>query len=395
MRLLASEMAPGDQLGVLTTQGQINFRPSSDLSRVRRAVDTSSAEADDRERRGSPVPHQTRARRARIDAGAHRRHADHHRGLLGRPDAAGAEDHRHDPARAPTAAQVADASNDICPVGPEDFENIGMLAAARQGRSLSLSRDRGQAVQSSSQDAGFESLAGVTGAEFIRVTASPQAGVSRLLRETASYYTASFEPELGKERRQRSASSCKRRATRSAARAAVGRHPEGRVARAAASPKDMLRTPAAYPRPAAARRRPHLADAGQRRGARWSRCSKRSIPRPRSSAASVGLFDEKNTLKKQWTAQPDGPRQAAGDGRLQAPPGTYRVRVAAVDAAGRAGTTDYELKVEVPRADPLKLSALVSARSSRAAGSRRASSSAASRWRSGCSRSTACRRAAP
>ena len=35
------------------------------------------------------------------------------------------------------------------------------------------------------------------------------------------------------------------------------------------------------------------------------------------------------------------------------------MRVAAVDGAGRAGTTDYELKVEVPRADPLKLSTLV------------------------------------
>jgi hypothetical protein len=37
----------------------------------------------------------------------------------------------------------------------------------------------------------------------------------------------------------------------------------------------------------------------------------------------------------------------------------YRLRVAAVDAAGRAGTADYELNAEIPRADPLKLSALV------------------------------------
>jgi hypothetical protein len=35
------------------------------------------------------------------------------------------------------------------------------------------------------------------------------------------------------------------------------------------------------------------------------------------------------------------------------------VRVAAVDANGRAGTTDYDLKAETARADPLKLSALV------------------------------------
>src|SRR5204862_6537325 len=77
------------------------------------------------------------------------------------------------------------------------------------------------------------------------------------------------------------------------------------------------------------------------------------------SAASVGLFDEKNTLKKQWTAQPADLAKRPVMAALSAPAGTYRVRVAAVDASGRAGTTDYELKVEVPRADPLKLSTLV------------------------------------
>ena len=44
---------------------------------------------------------------------------------------------------------------------------------------------------------------------------------------------------------------------------------------------------------------------------------------------------------------------------LSAPPGGYRLRVAAVDGSGRAGTTDYELFADVSRADPLRLSALV------------------------------------
>jgi hypothetical protein len=77
------------------------------------------------------------------------------------------------------------------------------------------------------------------------------------------------------------------------------------------------------------------------------------------SAASVGLFDEKNTLKKQWTAQAAELKSRPVMAALSAPAGSYRVRVAAVDASGRAGATDYELKVEVPRADPLKLSTLV------------------------------------
>ena len=62
--------------------------------------------------------------------------------------------------------------------------------------------------RSSSQDPGFESLAGVTGAEFVRLTASPQAAVSRLLRETAAYYTATFDPDRRNATAARSASSC-------------------------------------------------------------------------------------------------------------------------------------------------------------------------------------------
>src|SRR6185295_3475265 len=71
-----------------------------------------------------------------------------------------------------------------------------------------------------------------------------------------------------------------------------------------------------------------------------------------------------NTLKKQWTAQKDDLAKHPVRADLQAAPGAYRVRVAAVDATGRAGTTDYDLKAETARADPLRLSALVVASSS-------------------------------
>jgi hypothetical protein len=77
------------------------------------------------------------------------------------------------------------------------------------------------------------------------------------------------------------------------------------------------------------------------------------------AAASVGVFDEKGTLKKQWTATKEDLAKPTVRADLQAPPGNYRVRVAAVDGTGRAGTTDDNLKAETVRADPLKLSALV------------------------------------
>src|SRR4029077_21163453 len=39
VRQLANELAPGDLIGVLTTQGQVNIRPTDDATKVKLAVD--------------------------------------------------------------------------------------------------------------------------------------------------------------------------------------------------------------------------------------------------------------------------------------------------------------------------------------------------------------------
>ena len=194
-------------------------------------------------------------------------------------------------------------ANDVCPVRPEDFENTGMLASTARADLYLFHLTEAMANRSSSQDAGFESLAGVTGAEFVRLTASPQAAVSRLLRETASYYVATFEPEPSERNGQ-----------------------TYRVDLRTSREKVKLRT-----RPAVEIRKDIAQDRGLAEGHAAHggglqlicRSARRATPparpaatRSRSSplfetldasaalaAASVGLFDEKNTLKKQWTAQ--------------------------------------------------------------------------------------------
>jgi hypothetical protein len=258
----------------------------------------------------------------------------------------------------PTSAQVAAATNDICPVTPEDYENIGQLAASARADLYLFHLTEAMANRSSSQDAGFESLAGVTGAEFFRLTASPQSAVSRLLRETASYYTATFDPDPSEK--NGGTFRVDLRTTRDKVKLRTRPSVEIRkdAAKAAASPKDMLRTQTAY------------ADLPLRAAGHTSRLAASEEvtvlalfealdPATVLKEASVGLFDEKNTLKKQWSARAADLTRRPVMAGLAASPGTYRVRVAAVDSAGRAGTADYELKVEVPRADPLKLSTLV------------------------------------
>jgi hypothetical protein len=182
--------------------------------------------------------------------------------------------------------------------------------------------------------------------------------MSRLLRETASYYTASFEPDPSE--RNGGTFRVDLRTTRDKVKLRTRPSVEIRkdIVKTATSPKDMLRTTVLYP------------DLPLRAAGYTSRTPgsdevkvvalfETLDPSVTLASASVGLFDEKNTLKKQWTAQPADLAKRPVMAALGASAGTYRVRVAAVDGTGRAGTTDYDLKVEVPRADPLKLSTLV------------------------------------
>jgi hypothetical protein len=249
-------------------------------------------------------------------------------------------------------------TSDLCPVEPDDFSNIGSLSAIANADMYLFHVIDGLAARSSVLDAGFESLAGVTGAEFVRMPTNPQPAVSKLLRETAAYYVATFQPEPGERNGQSARVELKPSRDRVKLRTRPSvLIPKDMVAKTP-TPKDMLRTAAMY------------ADLPLRATAYASRLPGSNDIRVMGifeaidtaspiAAASVGLFDAKGTLKAQWTAQKDDLAKVPARADLQAAPGFYRVRVAAVDAAGRAGTTDYELTADTVRADPLTLSALV------------------------------------
>jgi len=361
VRLLASEMAPGDRLGVLTTQGVLNMRPAEDLTKVRLAVDELTGHAPSSETEADAQCRTTRLLAAfgstlALTSGEPTTIVIFSGGIS--PPAV---KQLQLGARTRTAIGGSQASpngvNDMCPIEPDTFSNIGMLASTAHADIYMFHLTEAMATRSSAQDAGFESLAGVTNAEFVRLTASPQAAISRLLRETAAYYTASFEAdpsERGQSLRLEMHATRDKVRLRSRPSIAI---PKGDVPKSGASPKEMLRTSTEY------RALPLRATAYTSRmpGSEELRVVTlfEGVDPGAITAASVGLFDEKNTLKKQWTAQKDDLAKHPVRADLQAPPGVYRVRVAAVDAAGRAGTTDYDLNAEVVRADPLKLSALV------------------------------------
>jgi hypothetical protein len=352
VRLLTAELAPADRIGVLTPQGQLNMRPGTDPTKVRLAVDTLTGRASPNE---TEADAQCRTTRVLAAVGT----------MLamtgGTPTTIGIFSGGISPPNVKVVSvgsrNASTGTNDVCPVTPEDFQNIGVLAATARADLYLFHLTEAMVNRSTTQDAGFESLGGVTGGEFVRLTASPQASISRLLRETAAYYTATFDMDPG----ERNAATMRVELKPTREKVKLRTRPSVAVPKMdakAAQPKDMLRVAGAR------------TDLPMRVTAYTSRTTGNDDvtiaalfegveANAALSAASIGLFDEKGTLKKQWTAQSGELSKRPVMAALTAPPGTYRLRVAAVDGAGRAGTADYELNAEIPRADPLKLSALV------------------------------------
>ena len=75
------------------------------------------------------------------------------------------------------------------------------------------------------------------------------------------------------------------------------------------------------------------------------------------ASAMVGLFDDKEKLVAQWTAQAADLAKTPIVAALVRPAGVYRVRVASVDKSGRAGTVEHRIEVAEVLAGPLGIDA--------------------------------------
>jgi hypothetical protein len=82
---------------------------------------------------------------------------------------------------------------------------------------------------------------------------------------------------------------------------------------------------------------------------------------PGTTLASLvaALFDRDGRLVTSWTATAGELKGTPVVGAMPAEPGAYRLRVAAIDRTGRAGTADYELDAEIVQTGPLKVSSVI------------------------------------
>jgi hypothetical protein len=218
------------------------------------------------------------------------------------------------------------------------------------------------AAASTSQAQGLEHLAGITGNRTIRLVGDSSAAMARLAVSTSAYYRATFVADVSERKGVTRPLSVKvnRPDVEVLSRPSLV-IPAARGPASGAkpiSPRDMLRVGDAY------RDLPLRAAAYASRESSADRVRLVVMVEPMEAeaslkAAAVALYDEKGKLVVQATADQDGLARTPPMIAAMAKAGTYRMRVAATDAAGRAGAVDSALEARLNGDGPLKLSSLV------------------------------------
>lgn len=249
--------------------------------------------------------------------------------------------------------QQKDADEAVCAVRQRDLDELGRVAATSPAAVIVVFVPEAVAKTAHLRDGeiGLEHVAGVTNGEIVRMIGASPETMMRIAETAGIYYVATLNGDLGKEVRRVEA-----RVNRDGLRvAARPMRAEATAPVKAGSPRDMIRTATVF-RDLPLRAAGFVSRQPGAKDLKVVAIFEPDDPTLKITAASVGLIDEKGTLRAQWTAQANELAQSPVIGALTAAPGKYRMRVAAIDSNGKGGTTDYELNVELPDAAPLKIS---------------------------------------
>jgi hypothetical protein len=266
----------------------------------------------------------------------------------------------------PMATEMSsmNATTNLCFVRVEDYREVeAVLLDALVNVSVIHVPNLGGsgAAASTSQTQGLEHLAGITGNWIIRLVGDSGEAMTRLARATSGYYRASFMPQDSE--RNGAIRSLSVKVNRpdvgvfSAPNIVIPSARGSRSASKSSAPRDMLRVGSVY------RDLPMRAAAYVSREGADDRARVVVLVEPMDAAslkaAAVGLYDDKGKLVAQATADQESLARTPPTIALVVKTGTYRMRVAATDAGGRAGTVDSALDAKLAGEGPLKLSSLV------------------------------------
>ena len=261
----------------------------------------------------------------------------------------------------PSTGAIDETPPEACQIRSTDMEDFGVAAALSPANMYIVHFPQALQAVKHSQNAqtGIENLAGVSNAEFVRLTGGNETSLSRIVRETSSYYLATLDDAAASGMRRIDAN-VKREGVKVIARPAAGR---GRAAAVSAesskgkSPRDMIKTGAVF------------TDVPLRAASFVSRQGANEMkvvtlfepvdPSNKLTAASIAVINEQDPSKaSQINLKPEELQRSPIMASLLITPGKYRVRVAATTAEG-GGTVDSSIVASLPEAGPLKMSNMV------------------------------------
>jgi hypothetical protein len=260
----------------------------------------------------------------------------------------------------------------MCELQSDLFYRVGVAAGAARANFYIAQPDDVRAASGADREtlsgsdplasnnplAGIENLAGVTRGVRVPLTALGTGALDRVAKESSSYLVAEIEPQL---------SDFDPRGRRLDVRVSrpgvtVRARPEITFSRTAdrttgtrLTVSDMLLSAATF------------ADLPLRAGAYTMSAPNGQVtvvgvgepvdPATSLTSAGAGLIDGDGRLVARWSAVDAGELPMMG--AMRVPPGRYRLRVAAVDGAGRAGAADYRFDATLTPVGNLSLGALV------------------------------------
>ena len=249
------------------------------------------------------------------------------------------------------------APSAICEVEGRNYQNLQRTLLES---SMDLHVIEAALAPSQPMRAGLEMLAGVSGNAVTELVGSPEGAMFGLANAVRSTYLATFVPEP-RERNdnvQRVEVSSKRRGVQTIARS--------QVLLTRPTPSSQPQVPSAMLKGATVYRDLELRaaayfsqDASAREKLAVVVLFEPDEDGVKTTAASIALYDSAGTLRVQGTADAGALAKSPGMIAVAATPGRYRLRLAAVDESGRAGTLDETIEVGLTAAGPLQLGSLV------------------------------------
>jgi hypothetical protein len=259
---------------------------------------------------------------------------------------------------APAAAAVARPGLEVaCLLTPDDFTEFRMAATRSPARLYAVHTGDATSTQLEAKaGAGLERLAADAGGQFLTIAgdASPAMNLIAASAPVSYVATVALDATMSRQARPPVQIKVKRDGVDVRSRAQLIVPP---VESKTVSPRDMMRVATAF-------RDLPLRAAGV--ASRESSTLAKLVvlfeplePGVALTSAMAGMFNDKGQLVAQWNGERDALQARPVIAGLTAPPGKYRLRVAAVDSKGRSGAVDDELVVQVAAAGPAAVSGIV------------------------------------